>query len=321
MLPTYLKPEQILEIVTPFVGGRTGMIGSSVELPLTSGNPEICVYTSFVSRLGQLSEEIRIQTDDGLALSGAGTSRERKVAHVKAYCEALERYCNVSFDPGRVVVATREELGEAAVDLDLFPRGSEDEYNHPRNFLVAPSNREKMRWIPGYSLVAGQPRLVPMASVYLSTPFQYPGEAFALPITTGCALAASYEQATIAGICEVIERDALMLTWLQQLSLPRIDLSEHGDSELAERLERVARAGFEQHFFDATSDLGVPTIYAIQTAPHSRLATLVMAATRLNPLEALVKLSTRLPLRGWPWSSSFCSRRALIVTIIVPSPA
>jgi ribosomal protein S12 methylthiotransferase accessory factor len=289
MLRAYFTPEEIIERVTPFVGDRTGMIGPSFELPLNSGNPDICVYTSYTCNLNRLSDEIVIQSDDGLALSGAGSSAQRLQARVKAYCEALERYCTVSFNPQDIIVASRDELGSQAVEMDLFARGAE-EYRHPRNFTAPPTNSERMRWVRGYSLTAAVPRLVPMAAVYLSTPYQYPAEAFTLPITTGCALAASYEQAIISGICEVIERDALMLTWLQQLPLPRIDATTCADAALQNRLQRVAEAGIEQYFFDATSDLGVSTVYALQIAPQSPLAVLVMAATRLDPVQALIKV-------------------------------
>ncbi len=290
MRKAFLTPTEILEKVEPFVGGRTGLIGSSLELPLTSGNPEICVYSSYTANVNQLSDDILILSEDGLALSGAGSSANRTLARTKAFCEALERYCTATFNAKEIIVATRDDLGESAVDLRLFARGADAEYQHPRNYLVAPSNRERMRWVQGYSLISGKPCWLPMAAVYLSSPFQYPGEAFTLPITTGCALAASYEQATISGICEVIERDALMLTWLQQLPLPQIDVSGCQDPSFWERMARVERAGIQQYFFDATTDLGVSTVYALQVAPASDLAVLVMAATRLDPVQAISKV-------------------------------
>lgn len=290
MRKAFLSPTEILERVEPFVGGRTGLIGSSLELPLTSGNPEICIYSSYVANMNELSDDILILSEDGLALSGTGSSTDRTLARTKAFCEALERYCTASFNSQEIIVATRDDLGEDAVDLRLFAQGADAEYEHPRNYLVPPSNKKQMRWVQGYSLVSGELRWLPMAAVYLSSPFQYPGEAFTLPITTGCALAASYEQATISGICEVIERDALMLTWLQRLPLPQIDVSGCQDPAFWDRMARVERAGIKQYFFDATTDLGVSTVYALQVAPASDLAMLVMAATRLDPMQAISKV-------------------------------
>lgn len=290
MPKAFFAPEEIAERVRPFVGGRTGMIEPAFELPLVTGNPAICAFTAPLSKVERLGPHIQLRSDDGLALSGAGASVYREQAHLKAYCEAVERYCNTVFDPAAVRVATRAELGEQAVDLELFPRCDEEEYRSPFSFLRPADNHTPIRWVPGFSLVRGEPCWVPFAAVYISSPFLYPGEAFVLPISTGSALAACYEQAAVSGICEVIERDALMLTWLQQLELPRIDLAGVEHPELRERLARLEAAGVEQIFFDATTDLGVSTIYALQIAPHSKLAVLVMAATKLDPAEGLVKV-------------------------------
>jgi ribosomal protein S12 methylthiotransferase accessory factor len=55
-------------------------------------------------------------------------------------------------------------------------------------------------------------------------------------------------------------------------------------------MRRVERAGVRQIFFDATTDLGVATIYALQIAPNSPLYALLMAATRLRPSDTLSKV-------------------------------
>jgi|SRR5215204_1147293 len=289
MRPSFYTPSEIIERVAPLVSKRTGMMGPSVEIPLTAGNTEICVYGVTVPNLHYLSNALSIGSDDA-QISGTGASLQRELAQVKAYCEAVERYCNIVVGAKPIVVATRDELGDDAVDMELFPRCSDEEYASQRNLTVPPSNKAKMRWVEGYSLIDGRPRWVPLVSVYVAAPFDYPGEVFTLPISTGCALAASYEHATVSGICEAIERDALMLAWYHQLPLPRLDVSSYTDPEFLERMRRVERAGVQQIFFDATTDLGVATIYALQIAPNSPLYALLMAATRLRPTDALSKV-------------------------------
>jgi ribosomal protein S12 methylthiotransferase accessory factor len=51
-----------------------------------------------------------------------------------------------------------------------------------------------------------------------------------------------------------------------------------------------ASADLEYHFYDATTDLGVPTIYSLQIAPyHKSVRTLVACTTGLTIVDALCK--------------------------------
>ena len=111
----------------------------------------------------------------------------------------------------------------------------------------------------------------------------------------------------MGAICEVVERDAISLIWLEQLALPRIEM-DSVPARLQGFLERNERASgaVRQLFFDATTDLGIPTVYSVQLSPHNqRLAALVMCSTELNPAVALAKVvsesaSSRLALhRDW----------------------
>ena len=285
----YLTAEDIIARTTELVGGRTGLIGSPMELLAESGNPEIIVYSSPLCRLQNALPHIQLQTNDGLIMAGSGSSTERDLAKAKAICEALERYCNISFDPNAVRVATRNELGEEALDLTLFHRGHENEYSIASSH-VPPDNDQKIRWVKGKSLVSGKDLWVPFSAVYIATPYLYPGESFVIPISTGSALAASYERAAVSGTLELIERDTLSLVWLQQLRLKRIDYSGCRNPEFLQRASAIAAAGIDQHFFDATTDLGFPTAYLLQVSRQGDLHVLVMAASRLDMEDAMIRV-------------------------------
>jgi len=127
---------------------------------------------------------------------------------------------------------------------------------------------------------------------YLYAGFVSREERLCLPITTGCAGHTSYERAILAGIYEVVERDAISLTWLQQLALPRIEVDDIAP-ELASYWERYQRSSkeLEYHFFDATTELGIPTIYGLQVSKvDKRFTTLVSCSTAHSFVEALVKV-------------------------------
>jgi ribosomal protein S12 methylthiotransferase accessory factor len=196
------------------------------------------------------------------------------------------------FSEEQCIRASARELGRGALDLDRIPRCSERELSHPRCPLAAPDTRAPIRWVRGLSLADGRPVHLPAVMVFLSAGAALPGERICLPITTGCAAHTSYERALVSGLLEVIERDAISLTWLQKLPLPRLDI-DVVPSPLVPCWERYERSSpeLEYLFLDATTDLGIPTVYGIQIARASEeVRTLVACAADFDPARAVAKV-------------------------------
>jgi ribosomal protein S12 methylthiotransferase accessory factor len=194
--------------------------------------------------------------------------------------------------PDQLRRATAAELGDEALDLDRLARCAPDEPGMATGGVSVPRKDARIRWVRGYSLVQQRPLYVPAIMVYLFFPAEHVGENFWIPISTGCAFHHDLSQAVLSGLLEVIERDSLALTWLHQLPLPRLDLGERArwPAALAALLDLMEDAALEYHFFDATTDLGVPTVYALQLNDHTDLlANLVVSASRLDPWEALTR--------------------------------
>ena len=132
-----------------------------------------------------------------------------------------------------------------------------------------------MRWVKGYSVVAGKPRFVPLVMTHLFVK-AWESEEIWHPITTGVAAHTDPLKAIVSAINEVVERDALTLTWLLQLPLPRILLDEPPPQDLALIFERLHRSKVQQYMYNATTDISVPTVYAIQlTERHDKIAQFV----------------------------------------------
>lgn len=206
--------------------------------------------------------------------------------------EAFERYSTCVHSPDQFVLASAEELGRDALDLDTIPRASKAELLHPRCPLVEPTKELPLRWVRGISLLDNRVVYLPAPMVYLHTGIATPAERICIQITTGCAAHTSLERALLAAICEVVERDAISLTWLQKLPLPRIDV-DCIPPQLASywKLYEQACNDLEYVFFDGTLDIGIPTIYALSVARANRqVTTLVACATALNAPEALGKV-------------------------------
>ncbi len=126
-----------------------------------------------------------------------------------------------------------------------------------------------------------------------------------MQVSTGCAAHSTVAAALAGAICEVIERDAIALTWLQQLPLPRLELDEDHE-RLEEVRAEILATGRDYQFYDATTDLGVPTIYCVDTDPNDTdMRNLIVASTELDPVVAVSKIvresrSSRVALRNAP---------------------
>jgi ribosomal protein S12 methylthiotransferase accessory factor len=237
------------------------------------------------------------------SVQGAGAGLDEADVVIRSRGEGLERYCASIFDKNQFVLATANELGMEAMDLDQIPRCSPTELADPRCPLVAPDKNARIRWVRGLSLLDGRPVYVPAVMVYLYAGM-LEGERFWLPISTGCAAHTSLEGALVGGILECAERDIISVAWLQRLTLPRLRLDVFPEL-LATYWERYQRSSCELEyvFFDATTDLGIPTVYALQTSlGNRRLTTLVSCSTALSGPDAVVRVmremaSCRIALR------------------------
>lgn len=228
----------------------------------------------------------------GISANGSGTGLVHQDSFAPSRGEAIERYCASVYSPDQFVQASAEELGSAALDLSSIPACSSFELSNPRCPLVLPNKKAPMRWVRGLSLITGRQVYLPVVMVYIYAGFASRDEKIALPITTGCAAHSSYERALIAAILEVVERDAISITWLQSLALPRIELDaiSLGLADFWAAYQRCSRE-LEYVFFDATTDLGFPTVYGLQISPQDpRLTTLVSCSAALDATEAVIKV-------------------------------
>jgi ribosomal protein S12 methylthiotransferase accessory factor len=221
---------------------------------------------------------------------GSGLSSSGAV--VPAIAEALERYCSSIYSESDLVTASAEELGQEALDLDTVAAVSANEAAHPKCPIKKPSKQDVIRWVPGVSLTERRATLIPAVMVYSRLSMLLPGERFWLPISTGCAAHTDLGLAIRAGLFEVAERDAISLTWLQQLPLTQIEL-DHVPEELSPYVECYRRASIDMefHLYDATTDIGIPVVYGIRVAAQSAsVHTVVACSASPRYSEAIAKV-------------------------------
>ncbi|AOU02893.1 MAG: YcaO-like family protein [Bacillota bacterium] len=284
--------DQLMESLVQPLGGFISRVSA---LPTYHGEPDFPIQVASTGDISQALPHIK-RLNKGRSISGdmdgAGGSLDEKESRIKAIAEGLERYSSCVYSEDQFIWSTAKELGASALDLKSVPVCSESELSHPRCPVHKPLADSPLRWVKGLSLHTQKEMWIPAIMTYLHLPAMSQGERFWLPISTGCAAHTSYEKALVNAICEVIERDAISITWYQQLPLPHIVFDQSPDQEMDEFLNRTNKNGnIIQYIFNGTTDLGIPTIYSLQLSPHNKkLAALIMCATHLNPHTAIKKV-------------------------------
>ncbi len=212
---------------------------------------------------------------------------DEELARFVAIAEGAERSAGFLTFESRT--ARLRELPGPAIDMTAVPRCSAREYADPACPLRPYDADLPIRWVRGLELVSMEQRWIPAVMAHYGARHELAGEAFWNGISTGYAVHSDLVEATVRGICEVIERDMVALTWHQMLRLPRLQLTALSE-EMGHLLAWSDDHFIETYLMDARSDVGVPAVYCMQRAPHDvRAQHVVAAATGRTMSEAAFK--------------------------------
>jgi ribosomal protein S12 methylthiotransferase accessory factor len=210
-------------------------------------------------------------------------------SRARALGEAVERFCAAVYDERTFVLDRQRNLGPEAIDPSTVALFSASQYREP-GFAFQPFTEEtRVAWTRGYSLLQRAPVLVPAAFVYRPY-WPIEGEAAIGDFpTTGLACGNSLADAILHGLYETVERDAIMITWLNRLPVRRIDLDRLAPATDANPpWARFGGRGLFVH--DITTDVAIPTRLAVLIDRScSRVFVTVGAAAHDNPDRALEK--------------------------------
>ena len=172
----------------------------------------------------------------------AGVDADWNPAFMKALGEALERYCAGVYRRSALPRALPGDLDSAVPPSAFVCRDEPD--------VTAP-----LYWVEGEALESGESAYLP-AALALHPP---PSERFRPPLTTGLGLGNGTVGALLAGLYEVLERDATMLSWYSTFE----PLGLSVDDEVVETLTARARSeGLSVSLSLLTQDVDVPVVAA-----------------------------------------------------------
>ena len=216
--------------------------------------------------------------------TGGGCALDYNTATEKALAEALERYSLSHYDPLNFIQGTFEDVKyKNPLDIRTFENFSEKQLQDPVYYKNHYFNEKtKFGWVLAQSFLDSKERIVPAQLAFL---FYETGEGeptIRQTTTNGAAAGSSWEMATYNAICENIERDSLMIFWLNRLAPPKIDLSSITDQKTKDVIDQCRRYRINLTVFDITTDLSVPVFlgvvlddtkgrYAVHVSPRADL--------------------------------------------------
>lgn len=257
--------------------GPLGLVRSCDVVPRQPGTPRLHI------RMGRGPRRMpgwpRMPT-----LDGTGVSTGEDEARLAAIAETVERYAGMApVSDDRLVSAPYSDLGDTAVDPGRFALLSDAQYGRfPQ--LQALSDTKVVDWCWAYSLTAGRAALVPAGVVYTSRARRPPNDFIPELTTTGTACHVSMPHAVLAGLCEVLERDALTIAWRNRLPHPSLDAS--GTSIEALLAGPLAAGAARFDLFSVPSDSPFSVVLAVAQGSGGWPHAAVGAACRPHPVAA-----------------------------------
>lgn len=199
--------------------------------------------------------------------SGKGLTEES--ARLSTFGEAVERYSGACWRSDEITYARRDGLPEAALDPRQLVLYTSDQYASGRLPYAPYTGENVLGWTPARSLVSGEWMYVPAQAVFLGYTARGRDE-FLCPITSnGLATGPTILAAALAATCEVLERDAFMITWMNRLPCACVDPGTHPDRDVRDFCEAYRRRSVELRLFKLPTDhpCHVFAALALQTQP------------------------------------------------------
>ena len=216
---------------------------------------------------------------------GVGKGTSDHAARMGAVGEALERYCSLQPDIDTLVESSADELGPQAIWPSELVLYAEEQYATRAIPYPRFTGGHRTSWVHARSLPGGDDTFVPAHFAYLRPV----GEHWCHSTSNGLAAGPDLDSAVLGGLCELVERDAFLITWMNRLAVPEVTFGRTHAVPYAIRAH-YRRRGLEIRVFDATMDIPVSTMMAFAIDRTGRGPSAVIGlGCSLDPVEAVTK--------------------------------
>jgi ribosomal protein S12 methylthiotransferase accessory factor len=257
---------------------------------------------------------ITCETADGALLPvgpvsrlGSGSGPNRATALAAALGEAVERYSAASPVLEDLTLGSAAELGASCVRPARFALFSPEQYAKP-DFPYQPFTESSlMAWTEGFELPEGEPALLPAQLVYLNDAYGADEVRIGPSTSNGLACRATLGEAVLAGLFELVERDAFMIVWSNRLTLAR--LSWEGDEELlAFEARHLAPTGLRYAAIDLSAFWAAPTVLGVVRSYEPGAGALGVGACAAATVQQAVRKALDEACRVQAWATDLAFR-------------
>ena len=229
--------------------GPVGLFSDGTHIASANAN----VLGAFDERRGSLREP-------PFEVIGSGAGGTGESARFKALMEALERFAAATVLDSEIVTGALAALPFRPMPGLHHYEGAYSSAGHGRTPYDA-----GRRWVLGYHLNTQTEVMLPLEIAHVPLRDSVRDGVFPQS-TSGVAAAFSLEEAVVAAIYELVERDAVELVWRLRVPLPQIDADDLPACDLARLIHHDAfLEAVDQEYFDATTDIGIPIVYGVRT--------------------------------------------------------
>lgn len=251
MIPELSSADPVPTDYDAHVSDRLGIITEIQRFSIDDIFPDYELFRTVTSDLTVLFECSKQVTS-----GGAAVEKDVEAGRARAIGETLERY-SIETVPTDTTNGTLENVANPL----WWEAYSDKQYETETFSYERLEPTDEIPWIPVKRMDDGAEFYTPAFNVYLSDEY---GRSYREVTSTGVACHTTLPRAALGGLLEVVERDAIMVAFLHDLTVPRLDWSTVKRAA-PERTEPIETAGLDVHVLDITMDTGIPTYFAIAT--------------------------------------------------------
>jgi ribosomal protein S12 methylthiotransferase accessory factor len=238
------------------ISDEVGILRHVIRTPRMSNDPKLVNYGVWQCNTEQLG---------GMYSEGRSGSCgfDTFSAMLGTLGETLERYAPAFYDPNNGIKSSFKDLKVNTIGLEEYSLFHEEQYKffEEKNWTIKRFTKDiELTWVNSIDLTSGKETWIPAQFIYM--PFK--GDEFFITASnsTGLASHSNYHKAILTALYECVERDSFMLTWMHQIAMRKIIIS----NDIKSYLDRTFPKHYKWHFFDTTYDLGIPSVFGILEA-------------------------------------------------------